>query len=132
LVDVPVWAFHSSSDYGSPVAGVRSTVAALQAAGGRAHVTEVESFAGHDCWTAAFKDYYLLSWLLSQKRGDASGRGPGTLTVRQELYKAWQGWSAGQMLGQIGIPLLVVLAIWSARRQRRLRRSREPSGTSSS
>jgi predicted esterase len=75
LVDVPVWAFHS--DHDSPEQ-VRQTVAKLQAAGGRCCLTEVPSNR-HDCWTAAFRDYGLLRWLLRQKRGVVDVPRPGAL-----------------------------------------------------
>ncbi len=119
LVDVPVWVFHSAFDSGTPIEAVRRTVAALEAVDGSVHLTEVDSHL-HDCWTAAFEEHDLLEWLLSQKRG-SPGRPPGVLTVRRRLERAWHSYSVVQMLGQIGIPLLVFFAIWSARRQRRKR-----------
>jgi predicted esterase len=123
LKGLPVWAFHSTNDSGTPVHLVRSTVAALQRGGGTVHLTEI-SHAQHDCWTAAFEDYELLSWLLSQKRGDTSSPSPGSVSTKARLQLAWKslraGWTPAQLLAQIGIPLLLIFAVWSALRQRRL------------
>lgn len=68
LKDVPVWAFHSIKDRGVKIDGVRETVEALKAVGGKVELTEINS-ADHFCWRMAFDDYDLLGWLLAQKRG---------------------------------------------------------------
>jgi dienelactone hydrolase len=134
LASVPVWAFHSREDQGSPVEAVRSTVAALKAAGGMAHLTEVD-MQGHNCWNAAFLDYELLPWMLAQKRGEAPARPIGEISAQAHARVLWHSftrrWTFKQALAQVAIPLVLLVAIWSARRQRRLRRSRLPSGTSS-
>jgi len=69
--DVPVWAFHAARDPLLPATSAQETIAALRAAGGSAALTEVDSDY-HDCWTAAFRDWRLMDWLLLQKRGRRS------------------------------------------------------------
>ena len=124
IVHVPIWAFHSTKDLRTSVKLVRETVAALESAGGNVRLTEV-NLREHDCWHAAFERYELLSWLLAQRRGDPSRPPPGSISVPARLRLAWifisSGWTLPQLAGQIGIPLLLIVAIWSARRQRRLR-----------
>ena len=133
LVHVPVWAFHCTRDLTADVRGDRQTVAALKAAGGQACLTEVNS-AEHDSWHAAFLDYDLLSWLLYQRRGEASDYPPGKILFKNRLKHL--GESAVSWLGplnparrrpwqyvlQLGIPLLLVIGYLSVRRQLRSRR----------
>jgi prepilin-type N-terminal cleavage/methylation domain-containing protein/prepilin-type processing-associated H-X9-DG protein len=85
LVDVPVWAYHSSGD--SPEK-VRVAIQHLQESGGRCHLTEIPSKV-HDCWTSAFRDYGLLRWLVLQERGAVDTRAPGELdlTARWMLFR---------------------------------------------
>jgi predicted peptidase len=120
LVRVPVWAFHSTYDPGTPVEGVRRTVAALKEAGGIVHLTEVDT-QSHDCWSAAFNEHELLSWLLSQQRGKAQ-RPPGSLSLGGRVRGLWRSlmadWTPAQLAAQIGLPLLILLAVWSVRRKR--------------
>ena len=122
LIGLPVWAFHSTRDAGTTVDGVRATVSALQHGGGTAHLTEIDTHR-HDCWHAAFEAYDLLDWLLVQKRGEASQHPPGARVTRGRIIMAWRslttGWTPLLLLGQFGIPLLLILALWSARRKRR-------------
>jgi hypothetical protein len=78
---------------------------------------------GHNCWNAAFLDYELLPWLLSQKRGKAPIRPVGEISTRARLRVVWHSftrrWTLTQVLAQAVIPLILIFAIWSARRQRR-------------
>lgn len=68
ISNLPVWAFHSTGDNPEPL---EETIAKLQAAGGNAHLTLVDSDK-HDCWTAAFQEHDLLKWMLAQSREDQS------------------------------------------------------------
>lgn len=68
ICNLPVWAFHSTGDNPEPI---EETIAKLQAAGGNAHLTLVDS-EKHDCWTAAFQEHDLLKWMLAQSREDQS------------------------------------------------------------
>jgi len=65
---VPVWAFHAAGDPLLPATSVEKSVMALRQAGGRAALTKVDTDF-HDCWTAAFRDWRLMDWLLLQRRG---------------------------------------------------------------
>jgi predicted peptidase len=117
LRDTPIWAFNCSRDTSTPIEGIRETVESLRGENGVVHLTEVDSEL-HDAWTAAFEQYHLLDWLLSQRRGQRSVA-PGTisLTVRlRDFAKGWQWWQA---LVQVAIPGLFLAAVWKALRRRR-------------
>jgi pimeloyl-ACP methyl ester carboxylesterase len=122
LRNVPVWSFISLNEEGSPVESARQTIAALNAAGGHAAFTGIET-KEHDCWTAAFNDYDLLNWLLNQRRGKPLIHPPGAIPLRTRwrLFCATIGlsnWQPWQLLLEIGIPTLAVVAYISAKRQR--------------
>jgi pimeloyl-ACP methyl ester carboxylesterase len=126
LRDTPIWAFNCSSDASTPIERVSQTIESLRSAGGVVHLTEVDS-KSHDAWTAAFEEYHLLDWLLSQRRGRPSPA-PGTipLTTRlQDFAKGWQWWQA---LAQVAIPGLILVAIWKALQ----RHGRRPNARSAS
>jgi dienelactone hydrolase len=72
---VPVWAFHAARDPLLPATSAQETIAALRAAGGSAALTEVDADY-HDCWTAAFRDWKLMDWLLLQRRGKTAWLAP--------------------------------------------------------
>lgn len=135
LVGIPVWAFHCTKDRRTAVDGDRKMVAALKAAGGQACLTEFDSYE-HNCWTAAFQDYGILNWLLSQQTGQASKYPPGTVLAKsrwQHFFEAlaaiaaaanpanWEPW---QFAVQLGIPLLLLIALVTAIKHRRHRRMR--------
>jgi predicted peptidase len=67
IKDVPVWAFHGDEDGVVKVRRSRDMVAAIRAAGGSPKYTEYKG-AGHDSWTATYKDPELYKWLFAQKR----------------------------------------------------------------
>jgi predicted peptidase len=66
LRNMPIWAFHTTDDAISPD-GVRATVAAIRQLGGPCWLTETPG-DNHDCWTAAFRDYEVIEWLMQQSR----------------------------------------------------------------
>jgi predicted peptidase len=72
LVDIPIWAFHSSNDAGIPPDGVCEMVDAVNLVGGSAWLTMTDPNLtwSHDCWTVAFQDYKLMTWLLARRRGE--------------------------------------------------------------
>ena len=72
---VPVWAFHAARDPLLPATSAQETIASLRAAGGSAALTEVDADY-HDCWTAAFRDWKLMDWLLLQRRGKTAWLAP--------------------------------------------------------
>jgi predicted peptidase len=63
---MPVWAFHGTEDTVIPVTESRKMVAALQAAGGNVHYTEVPG-VGHEVWDVAYANDAMVKWLLSQR-----------------------------------------------------------------
>jgi len=65
IVNIPVWAFHSSGDHPE---NVKALISALQRAGGVAHLTEIDSDE-HNCWVLAARNYDILGWLFAQRRG---------------------------------------------------------------
>lgn len=70
--DVPIWAFHGALDRVVPPANSRSMIKALQDAGGKPGYTEYPD-VGHNSWSNAYNDPYLLPWLFQQsldKRSD--------------------------------------------------------------
>ncbi len=108
LRNLPIWAFHNTGDSTS-IEPVRRSVDALKKAGGYTRLTEFNA-EGHDCWSAAFKDYCLLDWLLLQQRGHPSQ--PDSLSFKlRRFFKVWTWW---QLIAQVAIPPLAIAAIWVA------------------
>jgi predicted esterase len=133
LTNIPIWAFHSNQDAGTPIRFVRSTVQALKEADGNVHLTEIES-TSHESWKPAFDDYHLLDWLLSQRRGQASSSpAPGTIALRRRLQDFAKGWQWWQILLQVAVPtiLLVAIAKVITQRRRAIARSRLASSSTS-
>lgn len=62
----PVWVFHGAKDPTVSVEESRKMVEALKAAGGDVRYTEYPE-AGHDSWTAAYRDPELATWMLSKE-----------------------------------------------------------------
>ncbi len=65
IAPLPVWMVHGDADPVVPVEESRRMDAALRAAGGEVHYTELPG-VGHNCWDAAFNDPALPSWLFAQ------------------------------------------------------------------
>ena len=63
---VPIWAFHGTLDRIVPATQSRIMIKALQDAGGAPGYTEYPDI-GHDSWTNAYRDPYLLPWLFSRQ-----------------------------------------------------------------
>jgi predicted peptidase len=123
LVHVPVWVFHSPVD--RPEA-VEKTVELLKSVGGEVYFTLVPKddpegldwLQGHDCWTAAIKDFAVLDWLSAQRRGQ------DVVPPRDEYTRAAsQGIS--EWLNFAVVPGLVGLcwAAWVIERRRRAKSS---------
>lgn len=68
---VPAWAFHGENDTIVPPRQSFDMVDALQACGGNVRLTTYPG-VGHDSWTRTYADPELYSWLLDQRRNDAS------------------------------------------------------------
>jgi len=67
LTALPTWCFHGDADTAVPVARSRSMIAAVRAAGGRPVYSELPG-VGHDSWTPAYRDPFVLDWLFTQRR----------------------------------------------------------------
>jgi predicted peptidase len=67
LAALPIWCFHGDADTAVAVERSRSMIAAVKAAGGRPIYSELPG-VGHDSWTPAYRDGFVLDWLFSQRR----------------------------------------------------------------
>lgn len=67
IAKIPMWVFHGAKDKVVPVKLSQTMVEALKKAGGNPKYTEYPD-AGHDSWTATYKDRELFAWLFAQKR----------------------------------------------------------------
>jgi predicted esterase len=67
LSDLPIWAFHGSSDPQYPVSALQSYLDLIRNAGGSPIVTIYTTSPGnvHDSWIPAYADDALYSWLLT-------------------------------------------------------------------
>jgi predicted peptidase len=80
IASVPIWDFHGAKDAIVPVAGSRTMVAALRAAGGHPCYTEYAA-QGHGIWEQVYglaqnPRNPLYPWLFSQRLGGGSSAGP--------------------------------------------------------
>jgi len=66
---VPVWAFHGGKDGVVPPVTSERMVAAMKKAGGEVKIT-VYPEAGHNSWTATYRDGKVLEWMFGQVRGE--------------------------------------------------------------
>jgi predicted esterase len=114
IKNLPIWAFHSEED--NPE-GVKATVEALEAAGGRCHLTLIPGDA-HNCWIIAFEQHELFEWMLSQVRGSAASPSPPEFVKLVELRKTYQAFVA--CLPTVAVVALIAGTIyWELRRQKR-------------
>lgn len=67
LANVPTWIVHGEADPLVPVEESRAMAAALAAAGGEVHYTELPGI-DHDSWTAAYASESIVRWLFAQRR----------------------------------------------------------------
>jgi len=67
IAALPTWCFHGDADKAVPVRRSRDMIAAVRAAGGRPIYSEMAG-VGHDSWTPAYRDEFVLDWLFSQRR----------------------------------------------------------------
>jgi predicted peptidase len=73
IASLPIWCFHGDADTAVPVQRSRTMIAAVKEAGGRPIYSEL-SGVGHDSWTPAYRDAFVLDWLFSQRRKEKSER----------------------------------------------------------
>ena len=69
LTGMAIWAFHGAEDEVVPPERSREIVDAINAAGGRAILTEYPG-VGHGSWVPAFASREMWDWLFAQRRGD--------------------------------------------------------------
>ncbi|MCQ2435269.1 MAG: metallophosphoesterase [Clostridia bacterium] len=68
LKDIAIWAFHGTADPTVPCSGTQDMINAIVEAGGTKAQATYLAGIGHDCWSQAYGEINLVSWLLSQKR----------------------------------------------------------------
>jgi predicted peptidase len=67
LAGLPIWCFHGDADKAVPVGRSREMIAAVRRSGGRPIYSELAG-VGHDSWTPAYRDGFVLDWLFSQRK----------------------------------------------------------------
>jgi len=67
LAALPIWCFHGDADKAVPVGRSRDMIAAVRRAGGKPIYSELAD-VGHDSWTPAYRDRFVLDWLFSQRK----------------------------------------------------------------
>ncbi|HET7108244.1 MAG TPA: alpha/beta hydrolase-fold protein [Candidatus Acidoferrum sp.] len=72
LAETPLWVFQGEEDDSVPVLLVRDMMKQLTKAHANLRYTEYRK-TGHEVWRKAFAEPDLLTWLSSQKRGQAAG-----------------------------------------------------------
>lgn len=68
LKDLPMWVFHGAKDSVVPASRSEAMVKALKEAGASQIQFTLYPEAGHDAWTATYKNPEVWEWLLKQKR----------------------------------------------------------------
>jgi predicted peptidase len=66
LAALPVWAFVGVDDRDATVVNARAMVEGVNAAGGKAKLTEYLG-VGHNSWDRAYNEPAHLDWMLAQK-----------------------------------------------------------------
>ncbi len=69
LSRIPIWAFHNLEDPAIPPDGDLRMVEAVKAAGGKAELTLLDGRT-HGAWTAAFRKWDAMAWMLAQGRAN--------------------------------------------------------------
>jgi predicted peptidase len=124
LVNIPIWAFHNLNDRETSPEDVKRMVAAVNAAGGNAHLTLLEGkwressdawsewWWSHDCWTEAFHRYDIMAWMLAQDRGSwVCWTPPGC--------RLWKWWHI------LTVPCIFLTVVWLGCCFERRRRERK-------
>ncbi len=65
---LPIWVFHGDKDHVVKLAKSQDMVDALNASGAERVRFTVYPGVGHNCWTRAYNDDRLYTWMLSHKR----------------------------------------------------------------
>ena len=67
LLALPIWAFHNLGDPFKSAKRAREMVVRLEEAGAKVRYTQYDAM-GHDCWTRAFEESDVLTWMMEQKK----------------------------------------------------------------
>lgn len=67
IKNIPIWAFHGTKDTAVKPERSRDMIDAIKAAGGSPKYTEYPE-AGHDSWSATYKNPEVHAWLFAQRR----------------------------------------------------------------
>jgi predicted peptidase len=67
LIDIPIWAFHGSSDRVVSPARSRNMINAIFTEGGSPVYTEYKS-VGHNVWFRVFSNIKIIQWLFDQEK----------------------------------------------------------------
>lgn len=69
MAGTPIWAFHGGKDGVVNPQRSRAMIEAIKAVGGTPKYTEYPD-AGHDSWSATYKNPEFFAWLFAQRRSD--------------------------------------------------------------
>ncbi len=103
-----IWTFANTGDGGVPIENVRQSVQEINAKGGTALLTEMNS-GGHDSWFQALSNKKVLAWMVTQKRNGMLNPPPGMVL----MPKRWS-----QVLARYGLPLLCLLPFFVFRKRK--------------
>lgn len=108
---IPIWAFHNLDDDAAPPDKDKVTVAAVNHSGGNAYLTFPRSpDYKHDSWTAAFRKYNIIGWMLAQRRGGLCWQPPGC-----------RPWKWRHVIAMPVALLTIAWLAWLRAKQKRLR-----------
>ncbi len=74
LKELPIWVFHGAKDPVVPSSRSEAMIKALKEAGASKVKFTLYPEAGHDAWTATYKNPEVWEWLLKQKRPDGKAK----------------------------------------------------------
>jgi len=70
LTTIPIWAFHNSVDPFRSAGKVKEMCEKIKSLGGNVKHTQYGDI-GHDCWTRAYGEGEVFTWMLAQRRAGA-------------------------------------------------------------
>jgi predicted peptidase len=113
ITEIPLWVFNNSDDPISPLQPIQAAVDELKQLGGIVHLTVGEG-AKHDCWTTAFCDYDVMSWMLSNRRGSPQPPSESSKNPRKgHLRQFYESWGAENLIIQVAV---IALILWAGAR----------------
>lgn len=108
-----LWAFHATDDPDAPVEVMQETISNLKSVGGSCMLTEISNNS-HDCWTAAFKEYDVLGWLLSQTGHGRYKRQLGTVPLPYRLTAVIQRiYQPAYFLSVLAVCLIALIVVYA-------------------